>query len=540
MREAIMSRQGIIIGVAVALFGTCGQVLAKQTCERLASLKLPDTTITVAESVAAGAFVSPIPTGPESAPVSFKDLPAFCRVAATIRPTKDSDIKVEVWMPAEGWNGKFRGIGNGGFAGSIGYIGIATVLRQGYAVASTDTGHASRQGTDARWALGHPEKVTDFGYRGIHEMTRIAKAAIKAFYGNVPRRSYFGSCSNGGRQALMEAQRFPDDYDGILAGAPANFWTHLFDNALADAQATTRDEASYIPASKLPTLARAVNAACDAQDGVADGILNDPRQCHFDPEILLCKQNDSEECLTTQQVATLKKLYAGPDDAKGHKIFPGHLPGAEDGLGGWGLWITGPAPGKSLQFAYSTGYFSNMVYENPDWNYKAADLDETVQTNDAQLARILNATDPNLMAFKARGGKLILYHGWNDPAISALNTINYYTSVVNRMGARETDAFVKLYMVPGMQHCGRGPGPDSFGQNGPTESADPQHNIQSALEQWVEKAIAPSSIIATKYVEDESQMRIKMTRPLCPYPQAAMWTGTGSTDDAANFVCKAP
>jgi feruloyl esterase len=224
----------------------------------------------------------------------------------------------------------------------------------------------------------------------------------------------------------------------------------------------------------------------------------------------------------------------------GHKIFPGHLPGAEDGLGGWGLWITGPAPGKSLQFAYSTGYFSNMVYENPDWNYKAADLDETVQTNDAQLARILNATDPNLMAFKARGGKLILYHGWNDPAISALNTINYYTSVVNRMGARETDAFVKLYMVPGMQHCGRGPGPDSFGQNGPTESADPQHNIQSALEQWVEKAIAPSSIIATKYVEDESQMRIKMTRPLCPYPQAAMWTGTGSTDDAANFVCKAP
>jgi feruloyl esterase len=535
-----MWRQSIIIGVAVALLGTCGQVLAKQSCERLAYLKLPDTTITVAESVAAGAFVSPIPTGQESAPVSFKDLPAFCRIAATIRPTKDSDIKIEVWMPTEGWNGKFRGIGNGGFAGSIGYVGIAAALRQGYATASTDTGHTSPQGTDSRWALGHPEKVTDFGYRGIHEMTRIAKAAMKAFYGNGPRRSYFGSCSNGGRQALMEAQRFPSDYDGILAGAPANFWTHLFDRALAGAQATTQDEASYIPASKLPTIARAVNAACDAQDGVADGILNDPRQCHFDPEILLCKQNDSAECLTTQQVATLKKLYVGPDDANGHKIFPDYLPGAEDGPGGWGPWITGSAPGNSLLFAFSTGYFSNVVYENPDWNYKTADLDEAVQANDVKLATILNATDPNLTAFKARGGKLILYHGWNDPAISALNTINYYTSVVNRMGARETDAFVKLYMVPGMQHCAGGPGPDSFGQNGPTQNADPQHNIQSALEQWVEKAIAPSSIIAAKYGTDESQMRTNMTRPLCPYPQAAMWTGTGSTDDAVNFVCKAP
>jgi Tannase and feruloyl esterase len=535
-----MSRQNIIIGVAVALCGTCGQVLAKQACERLTTLKLTDTTITVAQSVTTGSFASPISTGPEAAPVTFKDLPAFCRVAATIRPTKDSDIKIEVWMPAKGWSGKFRGIGNGGFAGSIGYVGIATALRQGYAVASTDTGHASLQGTDARWALGHREKVTDFGFRAIHEMTRVAKATIKAFYGNAPRRSYFGSCSNGGRQALMEAQRFPGDYDGILAGAPANLWTHLFDRFLAAAQDATRDEASYIPATKLPTIARAVNAVCDARDGVADGILNDPRQCHFDPEILLCKQNDSQECLTTQQTATLKRLYVGPDDANGHKIFPDYLPGAEDGPGGWGPWITGTAPEKSLMFAFGIGYFSNMVYENPDWSYKTTDFDEAVRTSDAKLAKTLNATDPNLTAFKARGGKLILYHGWNDPAISALNTINYYTSVVDRMGARETDAFVKLYMVPGMQHCGGGPGPDSFGENGPTQNADPRHDIQSALEQWVEKAIAPSSIIATKYIKDESQMRVTMTRPLCPYPQTAMWTGTGSTDDAGNFVCRAP
>jgi hypothetical protein len=536
-RGTNMSRRHIAF-LGLALFGAYGQALAQQPCEKLASLKLPDATITVAESVASGAFVSPIPTEPGVDPVDFKDLPAFCRVAATIRPTKDSDIKVEVWMPAKGWNGKFRGRGNGGFAGSIGYVGMGTALKQGYAVASTDTGHTSPQMTEARWALGHPEKVADFGYRGIHEMTRVAKATIKAFYGGGPRNSYFGSCSNGGRQALMEAQRYPQDYDGILAGAPANFWTHLFDKALADSQATTLDQASYIPASKLPTIARAVNAACDAQDGVSDGILNDPRQCRFDPEILLCKQGNAEECLTAQQVATLKKLYAGPADAKGRKIFPGYLPGAEDGPGGWAPWITGRAPGESLLFAFSSGYFSNMVYGKPDWNYKVADLDETVQANDVKLAKILNATDPNLTAFKARGGKLILYHGWNDPAISALNTINYYTSVVNKMGARETDAFVKLYMVPGMQHCSGGPGPDSFGQNGPTENADPQHNIQSALEQWVEKAVAPSSITATKYVKNDPKKGVDMTRPLCPYPQIAMWSGKGSTADAANFACK--
>jgi feruloyl esterase len=412
-------------------------------------------------------------------------------------------------------------------------------LKQGYAVAATDTGHAAPRMTDAKWALAHPQKIADFGYRGIHEMTRVAKATVKAFYGSSPRRSYFASCSNGGRQALMEAQRFPQDYDGILAGAPANFWTHLLDKALADAQATTLDQASYIPASKLPAIARAVNAACDAQDGVTDGILNDPRQCHFNADVLLCKQGDAKECLTGKQVTALKKLYAGPDDAGGHKIFPGYLPGAEEGEGGWAPWITGAAPGQSLLFAFSVGYFSNMVYGDPQWNYTTADFDNAVEVNDAKLAKILNATDPNLMVFAAHGGKLILYHGWNDPAISALNTINYYTSVVSKMGAQETDAFVKLYMVPGMQHCGGGPGPNSFGQT-TAEEQGPQRNVQAALEQWVEKGIAPSSIVATKYIEDDPTKGIKMTRPLCPYPQIAVWTGKGSTNEAANFACKTP
>jgi Tannase and feruloyl esterase len=535
-----MSRQVTAL-LALVLFAACAQASAKQACERLSALRLPNTTITIAESVAAGAFVPATPVAPPGgAPVSFKGLPAFCRVAATIKPTKDSDIRVEVWFPTEGWNGKFRGRGNGGFAGYINYPDIGIALQRGYAAASTDTGHASPQVTNASWALGHPEKVADFGYRAIHEMTRVAKATIKAFYGSGPRHSYFGSCSNGGRQALMEAQRFPQDYDGILAGAPANNWTHLFGKGLADAQATTLDQGAYIPASKIPAIARAVNAACDAQDGIADGILNDPRQCHFKPEVLLCKQGDSEVCLSAPQVATLKKLYAGPHDASGLEIFPGYLPGAEEGPSGWGAWITGPAPGGSLLMAFSGSYFSNMVYEKADWNYKVAVLDEAVHDSDAKLAKVLNATDPNLAAFKARGGKLILYHGWNDPAISAVNTINYYASVVSRMGARKAAAFTKLYMVPGMQHCGGGPGPDSFGQNGPAGNADPQHDVELALEQWVEQGIAPASIVATKYVDGDSKKGVQMTRPLCPYPQVAGWTGKGSTDDAANFACKAP
>jgi feruloyl esterase len=335
----------------------------------------------------------------------------------------------------------------------------------------------------------------------------------------------------------MEAQRFPEDYDGILAGAPANFFTHLLTKALSDAQATTLDAASYIPSSKLPAIARAVNAACDAQDGVPDGIVNDPRKCHFDPATILCKEGDSERCLTAAQVTTLKKLYQGPRDSQGREIFPGYLPGAEEGPGGWATWITGAAPGKSLLFAFSGGYFSNMVYGKADWNYKDANIEQAEKAADEKTAQALNATEANLIAFKTRGGKLILYHGWNDPAISALNTINYYNDVLNRMRGQEPETFARLYMVPGMQHCGGGPGPVSFGLG--SGAKDAQHNVEQALEQWVETGIAPSSIIATKYEDDGSKKGVQMTRPLCPYPQMAKYKGEGNTNDAGNFVCVA-
>ncbi|HMD43444.1 MAG TPA: tannase/feruloyl esterase family alpha/beta hydrolase [Candidatus Acidoferrum sp.] len=511
---------------------------AGRTCEQLAQLALPNTQISSAKLVAAGAFAPPEVAEPwMRADASFyKQLPAFCRVLALAKPTADSDIKIEVWLPATGWNGKFRGQGNGGFAGSIDYRALGWAIAQGYATAATDTGHAA-DSSDAVWALNHPEKIIDFAHRAIHEMTIFGKATTNAFYGEAPKKSYFANCSNGGRQALMEAQRYPDDYDGILAGAPANYFTHLLASALWDAQATTNDQASYIPSSKITAIAQAVVAACDANDGVKDGIVNDPRQCHFDPATMLCKGGNSDSCLTQPQVTALKKLYQGPYGSTGKQIFPGLQPGGELGQSGWLLWITGPAPEKALVFAFDHGYFADMVYSQADWDYRHANLDDAVKASDEKFANVLNATQTDMQAYADRGGKLIIYHGWSDAAISPLNSINYYQSVIEKMGQAQTDSFVRLYMVPGMQHCGDGPGPNEFGAYGESQVNDPQHNMYLALEQWVEKGIAPPTFTASKMEGEGPAAKVTMTRPLCPYPQQANYKGTGDTNDAKNFSC---
>ncbi len=273
---------------------------ADLNCGRLAQLKLPAATITLAKLVPAGTFSGPpaLYSGLDLTPF-YKTLPTFCRAVAQATPTPDSDIKLEVWMPASGWNGKLQGIGNGGFAGQIDYAQLGTAVLHGYAATATDTGHVGAP-TEAAWALGHPEKVIDFGHRGVHEMTRIARATVNGFYGRNPERSYFWGCSDGGREALMEAQRYPEDYDGILAGAPANYWTALVSAGVWNTQALTLDPASFIPPAMIPALANAVLAACDSLDNVRDGVLNDPRQCQFDPTSILCKQGEeSDKCLTT-------------------------------------------------------------------------------------------------------------------------------------------------------------------------------------------------------------------------------------------------
>src|SRR5580658_3548959 len=288
---------------------------AAATCESLAATPLPDTAIAIAQSIPAGNFTPPYGA-------ILDKLPAFCRIAGVIQPTPDSYIRFEVWLPAGNWNGKFLGVGNGGFAGAVGFTSMGANLKRGYATAGTDTGHEA-DGEDASWAYHHPEKVNDFGYRALHLTTVNAKALVQAFYTQPLQHAYFDSCSDGGREALMEAQRFPADYDGILAGAPANFWTHMLAAGVDISQTIYTDPAGYISSIKFPAIAAAVLAACDEQDGVKDGILNDPMRCHFDPSVLLCKDVETRACLTASQVASLKKLYAGGRNSHGALFFPG-------------------------------------------------------------------------------------------------------------------------------------------------------------------------------------------------------------------------
>jgi len=503
------------------------------TCESLAGAKLANASIQSAQTVAAGDFTPPQAPPLGAPPADYKKLPAFCRVQGVLEPSSDSHIEFEVWLPASGWNGRYVGLGNGGFAGATDYAGLAGAVAQGYAASDSDAGHKAIA-IDARWALGHPEKVADFGYRAVHETAVKAKALIAAFYGNRARKSYFSSCSDGGREALMEAQRYPADYDGILAGAPANDWTHLLANAAEEMQ-MLGDPEKYIPPSKLPAIQAATLATCDAQDGVEDGIINDPSRCRFDPSVLLCKDAESDSCLTAPQVASLQRLYAGARDSTGKTIFPGRLPGAEAAPDTWGPWVTGAKPDTSLMHAFGTQYFGNMVFEDAAWDYHTFQLERALRVADDKTERALNATDPNLKRFRARKGKLIVYHGWNDPAISALSSVNYFRSVESAMGARQTTDFFRLYLAPGMSHCGGGPGPNVFGQS-LTPGADPEHSVSKALERWVESGVAPNQIIATKYSAGPNPS-VERTRPLCPYPQGASYKGSGSTDDAANFAC---
>jgi hypothetical protein len=536
-----MTRRSEVPVLLFAVTLLTGNLLAG-TCEGIASLKLRDTTIMIAQVVRAGEF-----SGPESTPTAlqeaeFRKLPAFCRVQGVIRPSSDSNIDFEVWMPVSGWNGRYLGVGNGGFAGSINYFSangnapsMAQALAAGYAASSTDTGHKAAI-TDADWAVGHPEKVIDYGYRAVHATAVDAKNIIAAFYGKQPT-SYFSSCSNGGRQALMEAQRYPADYAGIVAGDPAWYATHLAAAQIWNQQAINASQDSYVPASKIPAITAAVLDKCDELDGVRDGVIDDPRKCHFDPAVLLCKGGDSDTCLTGPQVEALKKIYAGPTNSAGRQIFPGIFPGGEAGPGGWGLWIMGAQPGRSLDYAFGVGGLAKIVYQDPAWDFRRFNFDSDVAFLDDKLGPVRNATNANLKPFKAAGGKLILYHGWSDPDIAPLSTINYYENVTSKMGDQNAHEFVRVYMVPGMQHCGGGAGATVLGSV-PNSGADPQSGIQAVLERWVEKGSAPGEIIATKYKPGGTQDNVVAgTRPICPYPEVARYKGVGSTDEASNYSC---
>lgn len=478
-------------------------------CESLSSLSLPHTTITTAESVAAGTFTRPGLNPAQQA--VFGSLPAFCRVAATLRPVSDSEIKMEVWLPAQNWNGKFMGVGNGGWSGSIVYPALANALTRGYAAASTNTGH---DGGDASFVPGHPEKLVDFAYRAVHEMTLKAKAITEAFYNKAPGRAYWNGCSSGGKQGLKEAQKFPRDYDGIIAGAPANRWTRLMAGDLWPAVVTLKEPAAALPPSTLEVLHKGALAACDKLDGIEDGLLENPSLCRFDPATVRCPDGARDNCLTEAQVAAAQKIYAGAKNPRtGEQVFPGMPRGSEI------VWtaLAGPKP-----FGIPVSHFQHVVFNKPDWNFLSLDFDKDVALADKLDKGLIGATDPNLREFFSRGGKLIMYHGWNDQLITAWNSIDYYNSVVKKMGgASKVDPSFRLFMAPGMNHCSGGVGPSRF-------------DAITALEQWVEEGKAPERIVATRVSSGGQPER---TRPLCPYPKIARYTGTGSIDDAASFQC---
>jgi feruloyl esterase len=485
------------------------------SCEGLASLELPDGKITSASLVAAGEFMPPGGGGPmmggPGGPAAFKNTPAFCRVTATLTPTADSDIKIEVWMPAENWNGKLIGTGNGVWAGSVNYSALAEPLAKGYATAATDTGHVG-SGMDAKFAVGHREKLVDFGYRAIHEMTVKAKTILAAYYGQKEKLSLWVSCSTGGRQGLMEGYRYPDDYDGISSMAPANPMVGLMIGSLWTGYATARDDAHRLPRAKMTAVHRAYVDRCDEMDGLKDGIVGDPEACRFDPGTMQCREEDRDDCLTAPQVEALRDIYSGAKNPRtGEQIFAGFQPGSEQQLMA--------LAGGDEPFPVATSFFRDIVFGDPQWDFKSYDYDKDLAATYKAASDILDAPSDGFDRFFKEGGKLLLSHGWADGLIPASNTVEFYKSMTADMDPEKAADSVRLFMLPGAGHCGGG-------EAGITD-------MISVIDQWTEKGKAPDRIIASG-----SSNQRPVTRLICPYPQVARYKGSGSTDDAGSFECK--
>ncbi|WP_307117754.1 tannase/feruloyl esterase family alpha/beta hydrolase [Sphingomonas kyeonggiensis] len=505
-------------------------------CEVLSGLRLPDTTITSATMVPKGmaAAALNLPAG--------ADLPAFCRVVAQVRSAPDSDVGVEIWLPVEGWTGVFHGNGNGGFAGTLqaGYGGMLNGLRRGFATATTDTGTAPATMLDGDALIGHPRKWKDWGRLSTHVMTVTGKAVAKAFYGRGARRSYYTGCSTGGQQGLIEALHYPADYDGILVGAPVinRTWGHA---AVAwDFAAANRTPGSRLSDIKLGLLNRAAVSECRRQGAAlaGDPFVTDPLACDFDPATLLCRGASSDQCLSAAEVATARAFYAGPTTRDGKPAFFGWLPGSEGpGRFGWSF-LQSPSNGQP-QFAS----LFKWVFGS-SWDWRGFDLDRDMPIVDGALAADVNdATRGNLEAFRARGGKLILYHGLADTLVPPGQTVAFYDRQARALGGvsrlRET---ARLFLAPGVMHCGGGAGPDSFnsaaaGVPAPPEDS-PNDDLFRALMVWREQGKAPERVVATKF-ESADPKRIAFQRPLCAYPRRTTYAGNGSPRAPGDFACEA-
>jgi feruloyl esterase len=487
-------------------FFAASAMTASPTCASLTKLFITNTSVVSAEEIPAG------PYAPAGSRAQLK-LPAFCRIQAVSRPVADSEIHFEIWLPAPAaWNGKFEGTGNGGFSSDKAYTTMAAALNRGYATAGSDTGH---EGGDLNFGVGHPEKVADWSYRAVHVMTDTAKLVVRDYYLRQPQHSYFVGCSTGGHQALSEAQRYPADYDGIVAGDPGNNRIRLIVGFLWSWEAIHKDAATPLPVAKLPMITKAAIEACDALDGLKDGIIDDPRRCKFDPAVLMCKNGDSANCLTAPEVDSVRKVYAGAKNPRtGERLFAGWPRGTEKG---WDTYFVEPTEARRNEF------WRLWVFNDPAWDWRTFDFDRDVAYADSKMAMV-NANDVDLKPFKARNGKLVMYHGWSDGDVPPEDGVRYYEAVQHAMGGPEkTTDFFRLFMVPGMAHCAGGPGPNTFDAVG-------------ALDKWVETGKPPEKIVASHVTNGATDR----TRPLCPYPQVARWKGAGSTDDATNFACVIP
>jgi feruloyl esterase len=508
-----MNPQRLLATIALLLAGTPAfGAPAPGSCASLASLALPNARVTSAVDVPAGTFVQPAGGANAAATKAFAALPAFCRVLVTATPTSDSDIKVEVWLPVSGWNGKFQAVGNGGWGGTIAYPALAAAVAGGYASASTDTGHST---PGAAFAVGHPEKLIDFAHRGVHEMTLHAKAAINAYYGTGPSLSLWTGCSTGGRQGITAASRYPGDFDAIIAGASPDPLARLHGVRVALNRMVHRAAGSYIPPEKYAVVHQAVLDACDKLDGVRDGVLESPSRCRFDPKVLECKGADGPSCLTQAQVETARALYAPVKHPRNGRILYSPLLQYGSELN-WAT-LAGPNP-----FGNAVEGMRFVLFNDANWDPRtfnpATDIDQM-----DKAGAVLDAAHPNLRPFFDRGGRLLMYHGWNDQQVPATSSVNYYNRVLEAAGKEAAGKSIQLYMVPGMNHCQGGVGTDTFDRI-------------AAMDQWIAQGRAPAEIIASH----STGGKVDRTRPLCPYPQVARYKGNGSTDAAVNFSCALP
>ncbi|WP_138422366.1 tannase/feruloyl esterase family alpha/beta hydrolase [Maritimibacter alexandrii] len=519
------------IASAICLgLGLAGPAMAQSAtdCADLTGLSSDGVTITTAEFIDTGSF-----TPPGQEPLT--DLPPFCRVALTIDP----EISVEVWMPSEGWTGRFVGIGGGGYAGFIEYQELAGGLREGSAVANTDTGHPGNPilGGFAFDDTGtvDMDKVVTFASRGIIEMTHNAKNVVAAFYGEPAAYSYWSGCSTGGRQGLMQVQRTPDAYDGVIAGAPAINWERFIAAEIWPQIVMHEMLGGPIAQSKWDAVSTAARAACDAGDGLEDGAVANPARCDFDPAELQCGAEGGDACLTADEVTAVRAIWDGPMRADGTPLW-------------FGLDPTVPIGGLAGEQAFPIAVeHARWVMDDPDFDWRTitmADFPAYFDASNAKFNDVIGTDEADLSGFRDAGGKLIIWHGWEDQLIFAPGSIDYYDRVVaNTGGLDRTQDFARLFMAPGVEHCAGGTGPNAFGTRNARLPVtmplkmDAEHDLFHAITRWVEEGVAPDHIIATRYTDNDLANGVERTRPLCPYPLVAIHDGTGDIDDAASFTC---